>query len=134
MQNLYRGPFISQYNNIVWISHLSQYKNIVFISRKNIGHFFPGLRRIITFHFSFLLSEHAASKSPLGGVLLPTLCDLLEEEGVQNMEATLLLNRLSDQVTKKNYKSRGSQQTPRPYLLSRLTKQVFPFAKKKKGI
>ncbi|MEQ2206367.1 hypothetical protein XENOCAPTIV_028497, partial [Xenoophorus captivus] len=60
---------------------------------------------------------------------LSTFCSLLEEEGLSNLELTRLMTRLSHRVAytfeAKGQKYGGKKEMP--CLLTRLTREVFPF-------
>ncbi|MEQ2273265.1 hypothetical protein XENORESO_001834 [Xenotaenia resolanae] len=64
-----------------------------------------------------------------GSVFLQTFCSLLEEEGLSNLELTRLMTRLSHRVAytfeAKGQKYGGKKEMP--CLLTRLTREVFPF-------
>ncbi|KAL0965310.1 hypothetical protein UPYG_G00279600 [Umbra pygmaea] len=79
---------------------------------------------------------YGAFMNPLGSVFLQSLCILLEEEGGGAMELTRLLTRLSHRVAFR-YQARGSElegKKEMPCFVSRLTRDVFPFAEpEKKG-
>lgn len=65
-----------------------------------------------------------------GSVFLQTLCSLLEEDGNRNLELTRLLTRLSHRIAYA-FQARGRElggKKEMPCLLSRLTRDVFPFA------
>lgn len=73
---------------------------------------------------------HVAFMHPLGSVFLQTLCSLLEEDGNRELELTRLMTRLSHRVAY-TFQSRGRTvggKKEMPCLLSRLTRDVFPFA------
>ncbi|XP_070707179.1 caspase-7-like [Pempheris klunzingeri] len=73
---------------------------------------------------------YAAFSSPLGSVFLQTFCSLLEEEGNRNLELTRLMTRLSHRVAY-TFRARGgvlAGKREMPCLLSRLTREAFPFA------
>lgn len=69
--------------------------------------------------------------SPSGSIFLQTFCSLLEEEGHQNLELTRLLTRIAHMIAytfqAKGQKFDGKKEMP--CLLTRLTREVFPFAK-----
>lgn len=67
---------------------------------------------------------------PLGSVFLRTFCTLLEEKGNRNLELTRLMTRLSHSVAYTfQAKGRGLEgKKEMPCLLTRLTREVFPFA------
>ncbi|XP_067114589.1 caspase-7 [Osmerus mordax] len=73
---------------------------------------------------------YAAFSHPLGAVFLQTLCDLLEEEGGRGLELTRLTTRLSHRVAFR-FQAKGRHLAGKkemPCLVSRLTRDVFPFA------
>ncbi|KAK0156430.1 Caspase-3 [Merluccius polli] len=74
---------------------------------------------------------YAAIRSYGGAVFLQTLCSLLEEEGGRDLEITRLLTRLCHSVAY-NFQARGRDlegKKEMPCFLTRLTREVFPFAK-----
>ena len=78
----------------------------------------------------FLFSGYAAFNNPLGAVFLQTLCDLLEEEGGRGLELSRLMTRLSHRVAF-TFQAKGrllAGKKEMPCLVSRLTRDVFPFA------
>ena len=78
----------------------------------------------------FFLSGYAAFNHPLGAVFLRNLCDLLEEEGGRGLELTRLMTRLSHRVAFR-FQAKGrylAGKKEMPCLVSRLTRDVFPFA------
>ncbi|MBN3277669.1 CASP7 protein, partial [Polyodon spathula] len=73
---------------------------------------------------------YAAFLHPLGSVFLQTLCDLLEEEGGRSLEVTQLMTRLNYRVAH-NFEAKGRDlggKKEMPCFVTRLTRQVFPFA------
>lgn len=67
---------------------------------------------------------------PLGSVFLQTFCTLLQEEGNRNLELTRLMTRLSHRVAY-TFQAKGrvlGGKKEMPCLLTRLTREVFPFA------
>lgn len=71
---------------------------------------------------------------PLGSVFLQTFCTLLEEEGNRNLELTRLMTRLSHRVAY-TFQAKGRQfggKKEMPCLMTRLTREVFPFAEPEK--
>ncbi|KAM4527277.1 caspase-3 [Odontesthes bonariensis] len=66
-----------------------------------------------------------------GSVFLETFCTLLEEEGHRNMELNRLMTRLSHRVAY-TFQAKGREfdgKKEMPCLLTRMTREVFPFAK-----
>ncbi|KAM6984850.1 caspase-7 [Aplochiton taeniatus] len=77
---------------------------------------------------------YGAFMHPLGAVFLQTLCDLLEKEGGRDLELTRLLTRLSHRVAY-TFQAKGQAlggKKEMPCFLTRMTKEVFPFAKPEK--
>ncbi|XP_029921416.1 caspase-7-like [Myripristis murdjan] len=77
---------------------------------------------------------YGAFMHPLGAVFLQTLCTLLEEEGGQNLELTRLMTRLSHRVAY-TFEAKGrvlGGKKEMPCFLTRLTREVFPFAEPRK--
>ncbi|MGH0173125.1 UNVERIFIED_CONTAM: hypothetical protein FKN15_064634 [Acipenser sinensis] len=73
---------------------------------------------------------YSAFLHPLGSVFLQTLCDLLEEEGGRSLEVTQLMTRLNYRVAH-NFEAKGRElggKKEMPCFVTRLTRQVFPFA------
>lgn len=73
---------------------------------------------------------YVAFSHPLGSVFLQTLCTLLEEDGNRNLELTRLLTRLNHRIAY-TFQARGREvggKKEMPCVLSRLTRDVFPFA------
>ncbi|KAK2818545.1 hypothetical protein Q5P01_024106 [Channa striata] len=73
---------------------------------------------------------YGAFMHPLGSVFLQTFCSLLEEEGNRNLELTRLLTRLSHRVAY-TFQAKGrllAGKKEMPCLVTRLTREVFPFA------
>ncbi|KAM3599284.1 uncharacterized protein V6R79_003080 [Siganus canaliculatus] len=73
---------------------------------------------------------HAAFRHPLGSVFLQTFCTLLKDEDNQNLELTRLMTRLAHQVAY-SFQAKGrvlAGKKQMPCLLTRLTRDVFPFA------
>lgn len=72
--------------------------------------------------------------SPLGSIFLQTFCSLLEEEDHQNLELTRLMTRLAHSVAY-SFQAKGQMfdgKKEMPCLLTRLTREVFPFAVSRK--
>uniref|UniRef100_A0A3P8U8S1 Caspase-3-like n=1 Tax=Amphiprion percula TaxID=161767 RepID=A0A3P8U8S1_AMPPE len=77
---------------------------------------------------------YGAFMHPLGSVFLQTFCTLLEEEGNRNLELTRLMTRLSHRVAY-TFQAKGrvlGGKKEMPCLLTRLTREVFPFAEPEK--
>ncbi|XP_034772749.2 caspase-7-like [Acipenser ruthenus] len=73
---------------------------------------------------------YGAFLHPMGSVFLQTLCDLLEEEGGRSLEVTQLMTRLNYRVAH-NFEAKGRElggKKEMPCFVTRLTRQVFPFA------
>uniref|UniRef100_A0A8C6T7G9 Caspase 3 n=1 Tax=Neogobius melanostomus TaxID=47308 RepID=A0A8C6T7G9_9GOBI len=73
---------------------------------------------------------YAAFMHPFGSVFLQTFCTLLEEDDNRNLELTRLLTRLCHRVAY-TFQARGRDHGGKkqmPCLLSRLTREVYPFA------
>ncbi|KAG7231416.1 hypothetical protein INR49_011957 [Caranx melampygus] len=73
---------------------------------------------------------YGAFMHPLGSVFLQTFCTLLAEEGNRNLELTRLMTRLSHSVAY-TFQAKGrvlGGKKEMPCLLTRLTREVFPFA------
>ncbi|XP_045923790.1 caspase-7-like [Micropterus dolomieu] len=73
---------------------------------------------------------YAAFMNPLGSVFIQTFCNLLEDEGNRNLELTRLMTRLSHRVAY-TFQAKGRDvggKKEMPCLLTRLTREVFPFA------
>ncbi|XP_071322245.1 caspase-7-like isoform X2 [Trachinotus anak] len=73
---------------------------------------------------------YGAFMHPLGSVFLQTFCTLLEKEGNRNLELTRLMTRLSHSVAY-TFQAKGRElggKKEMPCLLTRLTREVFPFA------
>ncbi|KAM9338172.1 caspase-7 [Symphorus nematophorus] len=73
---------------------------------------------------------YGAFMHPLGSVFLQTFCTLLEEDGHRNLELTRLMTRLSHRVAY-TFQAKGrvlGGKKEMPCLLTRLTREVFPFA------
>lgn len=73
---------------------------------------------------------YGAFTHPLGSVFLQTFCTLLEEEGNRNLELTRLMTRLSHRVAY-TFQAKGAifgGKKEMPCLMTRLTRDVFPFA------
>lgn len=67
---------------------------------------------------------------PSGSVFLQTFCTLLEEEGNRNLELTRLMTRVSHRVAY-TFQAKGRTlggMKEMPCLVTRLTREVFPFA------
>ncbi|XP_029023991.1 caspase-3-like isoform X1 [Betta splendens] len=78
---------------------------------------------------------YVAFRSFSGSVFLQTFCALLEKEGNRNLELTRLMTRLSHSVAY-GFQAKGHQlggKKEMPCLLSRLTRDAFPFAEAGKG-
>ncbi|XP_054468907.1 caspase-7 [Anoplopoma fimbria] len=74
---------------------------------------------------------YGAFMHPLGSVFLQTFCTLLKEEDNRNLELTRLMTRLSHTVAY-SFQAKGGALAGKkemPCLLTRLTREVFPFAK-----
>ncbi|CAK6972687.1 caspase-7-like [Scomber scombrus] len=71
---------------------------------------------------------YSAFRNAAGSVFLQTFCTLLEE-GNRNLELTRLMTRLSH-IVAYTFESKGSQSGKKvmPCLVTRLTREVFPFA------
>lgn len=72
---------------------------------------------------------------PLGSVFLQTFCTLLKEDANRNLELTRLMTRLSHRVAY-TFQAKGrllGGKKEMPCLLTRLTREVFPFAEPGKG-
>ncbi|XP_017282905.1 caspase-7-like [Kryptolebias marmoratus] len=77
---------------------------------------------------------YGAFMSPSGSVFLQTFCSLLEEEGHQNLELTRLMTRIAHRIAY-NFQAKGRNldgKKEMPCLLTRLTREVFPFAESRK--
>ncbi|CAJ1069915.1 caspase-3-like [Xyrichtys novacula] len=73
---------------------------------------------------------YGAFMHPLGSVFLQTFCTLLKEEGNRNLELTRLMTRLSHRVAY-TFQAKGrifGGKKEMPCLLTRMTREVFPFA------
>ncbi|XP_030292357.1 caspase-7-like [Sparus aurata] len=74
---------------------------------------------------------YRAFRHPLNGsVFLQMFCTLLQEEGFRNLELTRLMTRLSHRVAY-TFKAKGRDlggKKEMPCLVTRLTREVFPFA------
>ncbi|XP_075885882.1 caspase-7 [Nelusetta ayraudi] len=73
---------------------------------------------------------YGAFSHPLGSVFLQTFCTLLQEEGHRNLELTRLMTRLSHRVAY-TFQAKGrvlGGKKVMPCLLTRMTRDVFPFA------
>ncbi|XP_034402171.1 caspase-3-like isoform X1 [Cyclopterus lumpus] len=73
---------------------------------------------------------YGAFMHPLGSVFLQTFCTLLKQKDNRNLELTRLLTRLSHTVAYR-FQAKGGAfggKKEMPCLLSRLTREVFPFA------
>ncbi|XP_020782419.2 caspase-7-like [Boleophthalmus pectinirostris] len=73
---------------------------------------------------------YAAFMHPLGSVFLQTLCKLLEEDGNRNLELSRLMTRLCHRVAY-TFQAKGrvyGGKKEMPCLLSRMTREVYPFA------
>lgn len=73
---------------------------------------------------------YVAFSHPSGSVFLQTLCTILEEDGNRNLELTRLLTRLNHRIAY-TFQARGREfggKKEMPCVLSRLTRDVFPFA------
>ncbi|XP_059213822.1 caspase-3 [Centropristis striata] len=73
---------------------------------------------------------YGAFMHPLGSVFLQTFCTLLTEKDNRNLELTRLMTRLSHSVAYGFQVQRGelAGKKEMPCLLTRLTREVFPFA------
>ena len=83
---------------------------------------------------SILSSGYVAFMHPLGSVFLQTFCSLLEKDGNRNLELTRLMTRLSHEVAY-TFQARGpalAGKKEMPCLVTRLTREVFPFAEPEK--
>lgn len=79
---------------------------------------------------SVLSSGYGAFMHPLGSVFLQTFCTLLKEDANRNLELTRLMTRLSHRVAY-TFQAKGrllGGKKEMPCLLTRLTREVFPFA------
>lgn len=77
-----------------------------------------------------LSSGYGAFMNPLGSIFLQSFCSLLQEEGNRNLELTRLLTRLSHRVAY-TFQARGRAldgKKEMPCFVTRLTRDVFPFA------
>uniref|UniRef100_UPI0037E87A11 caspase-3-like n=1 Tax=Semicossyphus pulcher TaxID=241346 RepID=UPI0037E87A11 len=73
---------------------------------------------------------YGAFMHPLGSVFLQTFCTLLKEEGNRNLELTRLMTRLSHRVAY-TFQAKGrvlGGKKEMPCLMTRLTREVFPFS------
>ncbi|KAL3054355.1 hypothetical protein OYC64_006642 [Pagothenia borchgrevinki] len=73
---------------------------------------------------------YGAFMHPLGSVFLQTFCRLLQEEGNRELELTRLMTRLSHSVAF-TFQAKGGALAGKkemPCFLTRLTREVFPFA------
>ncbi|XP_030005908.1 caspase-7 [Sphaeramia orbicularis] len=73
---------------------------------------------------------YGAFTHPYGSVFLQTFCTLLEEEGNRNLELTRLMTRLCHRVAY-TFQAKGAVfggKKEMPCLMTRLTRDVFPFA------
>ncbi|TDH02459.1 hypothetical protein EPR50_G00172940 [Perca flavescens] len=73
---------------------------------------------------------YGAFMHPLGSVFLQTFCTLLKEDGNRNLELTRLMTRLSHRVAY-SFQAKGGNfagKKEMPCLVTRLTREVFPFA------
>ncbi|KAF7648646.1 hypothetical protein LDENG_00153710 [Lucifuga dentata] len=73
---------------------------------------------------------YGAFMHPCGSVFLQTFCSLLEEKGNRNLELTRLMTRLSHRITY-TFQAKGrvlGGKKEMPCLVSRMTREVFPFA------
>lgn len=101
----------------------------------------PGKRLHLSQHFLLPALVHrvtscspsagyAAFMHPLGSVFLQTFCSLLTEEDNRDLELTRLLTRLAHRVAF-TFQAKGRQLAGKkemPCLLTRLTRDVFPFS------
>ncbi|XP_070845474.1 caspase-7-like [Chaetodon trifascialis] len=79
---------------------------------------------------------YGAFMHPLGSVFLQTFCSLLNEEGNRDLELTRLMTRLSHRVAY-TFQAKGrllGGKKAMPCLLTRMTREVFPFAKPGKDV
>ncbi|KAI3362471.1 hypothetical protein L3Q82_012759 [Scortum barcoo] len=77
-----------------------------------------------------LSSGYGAFTHPLGSVFLQTFCTLLNEDRNRNLELTRLMTRLSHRVAY-TFQAKGrvlGGKKEMPCLLTRMTREVFPFA------
>nr|XP_020441173.1 caspase-3-like [Monopterus albus] len=77
---------------------------------------------------------YAAFTNPVGSVFLQTFCTLLKEEGNRQLELTRLMTRLSHTVAY-SFQAKGhalAGKKEMPCLLTRLTREVFPFSEPEK--
>ncbi|XP_068191412.1 caspase-7-like [Antennarius striatus] len=77
---------------------------------------------------------YAAFSNPYGSVFLRTFCTLLQGEGNRNLELTRLMTRLSHGVAH-NFQAKGRDLAGKrqmPCLMTRMTREVFPFAEARK--
>lgn len=75
-------------------------------------------------------SGYGAFMHPLGSVFLQTFCTLLQEEGHRDLELTSLMTRLSHRVAY-TFQAKGrvlGGKKAIPCLMTRMTRDVFPFA------
>lgn len=75
-------------------------------------------------------SGYGAFMHPLGSVFLQTFCALLQEEGHRDLELTRLMTRLTHRVAY-TFQAKGrvlGGKKAMPCLLTRMTRDVFPFA------
>ncbi len=82
-----------------------------------------------------LSSGYGAFMHALGSVFLQTFCTLLEEEGNRNLELTRLMTRLSHTVAY-TFQAKGrvlGGKKEMPCFLTKLTRDVFPFAETAKN-
>ncbi|KAK5856790.1 hypothetical protein PBY51_008360 [Eleginops maclovinus] len=73
---------------------------------------------------------YGAFMHPLGSVFLQTFCTLLQEEGNRELELTRLMTRLSHSVAY-TFQAKGGTLAGKkemPCFMTRLTREVFPFA------
>ncbi|XP_074484393.1 caspase-3-like [Sebastes fasciatus] len=73
---------------------------------------------------------YGAFMHPLGSVFLQTFCSLLKEDGNRNLELTRLMTRLAHSVAYTFQATGGvlAGKKEMPCFLTRLTREVFPFA------
>ncbi|XP_034534349.1 caspase-3 [Notolabrus celidotus] len=77
---------------------------------------------------------YGAFMHPLGSVFLQTFCTLLKEEGNRDLELTRLMTRLSHRVAY-TFQAKGRAHGGKkemPCLLTKMTREVFPFAEPRK--
>lgn len=83
-----------------------------------------------------LSSGYAAFNNPMGSPFLGEFCDLLLEDGQRDLELTRLMTRVSYRLAY-NFQAKGkvlAGKKQMPCLLTRMTREVFPFAQPGKGV